>query len=114
MFIFTAVGFSAASGGQMPGTDEISAALTKAVIDVFNAQSPKLWGLIGIDTPDPAVQHWRVAVSSAAVRSGPDSTFAVVMYVKQGDVVAGTEINGGWLHVGAGWLKTNQVEAISE
>jgi GH25 family lysozyme M1 (1,4-beta-N-acetylmuramidase) len=64
-------------------------------------------------TPTPApTRRWSVWVSSAAIRSGPAYPNPALYYVKKGDIVVGSEIQGGWIHVAGGWINQVQVTEI--
>ena len=105
--IFVAVAFQSNPDAPLPGTEEMGEAVKKAVVDAFNAQSPKLWGLVGLDDTKKQV---RVVVSSAAIRFAPSPNSPVYRYVTQGMILTlPGQLGEVWTEVDGGWIKTNQV-----
>ena len=112
-FRVAVVCFLEAEEGQLPGADELAAAIRDALL----ARKPELWGFVypasavPLPAPTPApAQHWRVKSAIVNLREGPGTTYKVLGQVRQGDTLTQTgEMQAGWLPTTQGWVSGSLV-----
>jgi uncharacterized protein YgiM (DUF1202 family) len=84
-----------------------------ACLDIPDAAIPATMPPSPQDTPtatDPGPNLCTVTAEALHVRSGAGVSFAVVGYLKAGDIVTIQNQRGAWLDTGAGWIHSKYCE----